>query len=56
MGWDSIVDLKDAINLQDLGLAIKTVGMLPFAPKGVHGVCAYCQLCFTKRSEAEFMQ
>jgi hypothetical protein len=30
--WDSIVDLNDAINLQDLGLAIKTAGMLPFAP------------------------
>jgi hypothetical protein len=32
--WDSIVDLKDAINLQDLGLAINTAGMLPFAPGG----------------------
>jgi hypothetical protein len=31
--WDSIVDLKDAINLQDLGLAINTAGMLPFAPR-----------------------
>ena len=34
MLWDSIVDLKDAINLQDLGLAINTARILPFAPRG----------------------